>query len=88
MGFFDMFKKKNNVEKYAHSAVVYISGMNCSHCSSSVEAAFNALNDTYAKVDLEKKCAFVCSMNELLEDKLKETVEKTGFAFVSANIEK
>lgn len=81
-----MFKKKN--KKYTHSAVVYINGMNCSHCSSSVEAAFSALSETYAKVDLEKKCAFVYSMNEITEDMAKETVEKIGFTFVSINIEK
>ena len=80
MGLFNLFKKKEN--DYTFKCVVYINGMNCSHCSSSVENAFNSLEGVSAKVDLDKKCAFVSSNKELSDEMIKDTVEKTGFEFV------
>lgn len=76
MSIFDLFKKKEFVY------TVYINGMNCGHCASSIENAFGSLKNVSAKVDLHKKCAFVYSKNELLESEIKQLVENTGFEFV------
>lgn len=63
---------------------VYIDGMNCGHCKARVEAAYNAIPKTSAKVNLEEKFALVTSKNELTEQQLKGTFENIGFTYVKS----
>ena len=62
---------------------IVIEGMACSHCSGRVETALNALDGVEAKVDLEKKIAFVKAPVSVTDEKLKETVTGTGYTVVS-----
>lgn len=62
---------------------ILIEGMACSHCSGRVESALNALNGVEAKVDLEKKTAFVKAAADVSDEKLKETVTGAGYKVVS-----
>jgi len=73
-----LFSKNN----YSYKLTVYIDGMSCTHCSGRVEAAFNALPETNAKVNLEGKYAEVSTNKDLTDDEIKELVTNTGFTFV------
>ena len=60
---------------------VYIDGMKCSHCAESVENAFSQIGCS-AKVNLEKKFAYVTS-SSLPDDKaLREMIENLGFKYI------
>ena len=62
---------------------IKIEGMSCSHCSGRVEQALNAIDGVSAKVDLEKKTAFVTSSENITEEQIKAAVEDAGYTVVS-----
>ena len=74
-------KEKNDMAD--RNVEILIEGMACSHCSGRVESALNALNGVEAKVDLEKKTAFVKVAADVSDEKLKETVTSAGYKVVS-----
>jgi len=59
-----------------------IEGMSCSHCSSRVENALNALDGVKAKVNLKKKFAEVRADETVSDSLLREAVETLGFTVV------
>ena len=61
---------------------ITIDGMSCSHCSSRVETALNALDGVKAKVNLKKKIAEVRADDSVSDVLLRETVEALGFTVV------
>ena len=67
-------------KKYEYK--VYVDGMSCAHCSSRVEAAFNAKKGLSAKVNLEEKVAYLTSKRVVTEEEAKSVVDETGFTFV------
>lgn len=56
-----------------------IEGMTCTHCSSRVEQALNAIEGVSAKVDLDKKTAYVEIKGDVSEDALKAAVTGAGY---------
>lgn len=70
-------------ENKMRSVEIVIDGMACSHCSGRVESALNALDGVQAKVDLEKKTAFVNVSGDTTDDVLKETVTNAGYKVIS-----
>ena len=54
-----------------------IEGMSCSHCSSRVENALNAIEGVHATVELKKKRAIV--ETEVPDDVLIQAVEEAGY---------
>ncbi|MCR4940432.1 MAG: heavy-metal-associated domain-containing protein [Treponemataceae bacterium] len=68
-----------NKANYPFSCTVYIDGMHCSNCSRHVENAFNSQEGLWAKVNLEKKCAFVLSKKAIDSENMKEIVRNAGY---------
>ena len=60
-----------------------IEGMMCSHCSSRVEKALNAIDGVSATVDLEGKTATIHAEPQVENDALKAAVENAGYEVVS-----
>ena len=60
-----------------------IEGMMCSHCSSRVEKALNAIDGVSATVDLEGKTATVHAEPQIEDAALKTAVEDAGYTVVS-----
>ena len=60
-----------------------IEGMMCSHCSSRVEKALNAIDGVSATVDLEGKTATVHAEPQIEDTALKAAVEDAGYTVVS-----
>lgn len=65
-----------------HKTLV-VSGMNCGHCAAHVERALNSVEGVRAKVDLDKKTAFVEAAQEIPDDVLIEAVRNAGYDVVS-----
>ncbi len=61
---------------------IMIEGMSCSHCSSRVETALNALEGVKAKVNLKKKFAEVRADESVSDSLLRDTVESLGFSVI------
>ena len=60
--------------------IIDVTGMHCTHCSNSVEAALKAIDGvTKAKADHEKCTATVTMKTEVDDKILIETIEKLGF---------
>ncbi|MCX7614429.1 MAG: heavy metal translocating P-type ATPase [Clostridiales bacterium] len=59
-----------------------IDGMSCSHCSSRVEKALNAIPGVKATVDLEKKTATITESGQISNETLKNAVEDAGYTVV------
>lgn len=57
--------------------ILMIEGMSCSHCSSRVENALNAIEGVHATVELKKKRAIV--ETEVQDDVLIQAVEEAGY---------
>ena len=74
--------KKSELSGYPYKSVIYIDGMTCENCAARLENAFNKNADTVARVNLGKKYAEVWTMEEMAEEKVRETVEKSGFLVV------
>ena len=60
-----------------------IEGMSCSHCSSRVEKALNAIPGVKAEVSLEKKTATITLSGEAGDEMLKKAVEDAGYTVIS-----
>ena len=60
-----------------------IEGMSCGHCSARVEKALNELEGVSAKVDLEKKTAFVTLTQDVSNEVLTKAVTDAGYEVVS-----
>ena len=68
---------------YPYAKVVRVEGMHCQNCARRVENAFNAKEGFYAKVDLGKKTALVCSKREVPDEELKQVVRDLGYSPVA-----
>ncbi len=64
---------------------IVIDGMMCMHCSGRVEKALNAIDGVEAKVDLEKKTAYVTCPDTLDTAVLTKTVTDAGYTVISIN---
>lgn len=60
-----------------------IEGMSCTHCSGRVEKALNEIDGVSAKVDLEKKTAYVDLTKDVSDDVLSKAVVDAGYDVVS-----
>ena len=80
--------KDGNPNHYPHKVTVYIDGMTCEHCKNRVENAFNDTDGCLAKVNLERKCAELWTMNQISEQDIRAIVEKAGYAYVRTVHEK
>ncbi len=71
----------NNTEKGENimSKKILVEGMSCGHCSARVEKALNDIEGVSAKVDLEKKTAFVDLSADVSDETLKKAVEDAGY---------
>lgn len=67
--------------KKEYESHVYIDGMHCTHCSSSVEKAFSEAGYD-AKVNLEEKYALVHSASPLDEQEISKMIEDLGFSVI------
>lgn len=61
---------------------IVIDGMNCSHCSSRIENALNAMESVKAKVNLKKKIAEVKADDSVTNEMLRSVIEDLGFCVV------
>lgn len=61
---------------------VLIEGMSCSHCSSRIESALNAMDGVKAKVNLKKKFADVKAEDSVSDVQLRSAIEDLGFQVV------
>ena len=62
---------------------IVIDGMMCMHCSGRVEKVLNAIDGVLAKVDLEKKTAFVECPEGFDTEILAKTVTDAGYTVIS-----
>ena len=53
--------------------------MSCRNCSARVESAFNARNDTMARVNLNKKRADVYTKQPIDDGELRAVVARVGY---------
>ena len=60
-----------------------IEGMMCGHCSARVEKALNAIDGVQAKVDLDKKTAYIELSQDVADDVLKKAVTDADYEVVS-----
>ena len=60
-----------------------IDGMMCKHCSGRVEKTLNAIEGVEAKVDLQKKTAFVTCPEGFDTDVLVKAVTDAGYTVIS-----
>lgn len=60
-----------------------IEGMMCGHCSARVEKALNAIDGVSAKVDLDKKTAYIELSKDVADDVLKNAVTEADYEVVS-----
>ena len=65
--------------------LVYIKGMHCEHCQSTVKQAFKEAGFD-AQVNLEKGVADIISAKELSKELAEKTVVESGFEFVGIEI--
>lgn len=71
--------KDRDKSHYPYSASLEIDGMTCSRCAARVENSLNAIDGTWAKVNLEKKYALVRMKTRLDEDTIKQAVRDAGY---------
>lgn len=62
---------------------IVIDGMMCKHCAGRVEKALNEIDGVSARIELEKKTAYVSCIDTVSEKTLSEAVEKAGYKVVS-----
>ena len=60
-----------------------VEGMSCMHCSGRVEKALNEIDGVSAKVDLEKKTAYVDLTKDVSDEVLSKAVTDAGYDVVS-----
>ena len=73
----------DDISHYPYSYTLEIDGMTCKNCAARIENAFNATGSFYAKVNLDKKTAFVHAKEETPEEVLRKTVVKMGYSVKS-----
>ena len=60
--------------------LIYIEGMHCMHCASSVEKAISALDGIKeAKINLDKKLCTAKLSSDVSDEVIKDTVKSAGF---------
>ena len=64
---------------YPYNVTVGISGMSCAYCKQRVENVLNEQEGVWARVDLEKKNAFIRIKKQLSEEELRGLIEKAGY---------
>ena len=79
--------KDDNTEKgdIVMKKEMVVEGMMCGHCSARVEKVLNAIDGVTAKVDLEKKTAYIELSKEVADDVLKQAVIDADYEVVSLN---
>ncbi len=78
-----------NEEDSDMKKIVKIEGMNCNHCSMTVEKALSAVTDVKkVKVDLDKKQATVSMDNEISDEILTKAVTDAGFKVTGVELKK
>ena len=75
-------KKVADTDKshYPFKYIISIDGMMCSNCAANVENAINAMDDTWACVELGRHRAVVLSKNEKAEHDFAEALRKTSYS--------
>ncbi len=76
-------KDKTKEDTTMTTRTMKIEGMMCTHCSSRVEKALNAIDGVSATVDLEHKTATVHAEPQVEDAALKTAVEDAGYTVVS-----
>ena len=76
-------KDKTKEDTTMTTRTMKIEGMMCTHCSSRVEKALNAVDGVSATVDLESKTATVHAEPQVDDAALKAAVEDAGYKVVS-----
>ena len=76
-------KDKTKEDTTMTTRTMKIEGMMCTHCSSRVEKALNAIDGVSATVDLESKTATVHAEPQVDDAALKAAVEDAGYTVVS-----
>ena len=76
-------KDKTKEDTTMTTRTMKIEGMMCTHCSSRVEKALNAIDGVSATVDLEGKTATVHAEPQVDDAALKAAVEDAGYTVVS-----
>ena len=76
-------KDKTKEDTAMTTRTMKIEGMMCTHCSSRVEKALNAVDGVSATVDLESKTATVHAEPQVDDAALKAAVEDAGYKVVS-----
>lgn len=81
----DEINKNENDEKGAiiMKKEMIVEGMMCGHCSARVEKALNAIDGVSAKVDLDKKTAYIELSKDVADDVLKNAVTEADYEVVS-----
>ncbi len=64
---------------YPYEEELSISGMTCERCAKNVEGALNAIEGTWAQVDLASGTAHVLSKQPIDNEKLKRAVTDAGY---------
>lgn len=67
---------------YPYREVLSIGGMSCQGCVENVQNALNAVEGTWARVDLVSRTAEVLSKHPIDEDRLAQAVEAAGYRVV------
>jgi copper chaperone CopZ len=77
-------KKVADTDKshYPFKYIISIDGMMCSNCAANVENAINAMDDTWACVELGRHRAVVLSKNEKTERDFAEALRKTSYSVI------
>lgn len=75
------FKPKYNMEvKKLKTKIIYIEGMQCSHCKMSVEKALNTIKEVvHVDVNLEKKTATIEAEADIPNSQIINVIEEAGF---------
>jgi len=68
-----------NPSHYPYQMTVGVEGMSCSYCKQRVENLLNSQEGIWAKVDLEKKTAFIRMKTQRTEDEIRGLIEKAGY---------
>lgn len=63
--------------------ILLIEGLMCGHCAAHVERALNSLPGVRAKVDLNKKTAYVEAAEPVNDEVLIKVVQDAGYEVVS-----
>lgn len=76
---------KNKKKKMDIKKTITINGMNCTHCSNSVEEALNQMEGVNAHVDLKTQTATIILSREIDDRILIKTIEDLGYKVMNIN---